>query len=89
MLAPTRARMHVRLHSCVHARTRACIHACTAGPLFLPAAVVCNPMDFVVAANNAAPAIRAPFLLAADIVLYGPSMHSGVTQGIDDLRYQL
>ena len=84
-----RARMHVRLHSCAHARTRACIHACTAGPLFLPAAVVCNPMDFVVAANNAAPAIRAPFLLAADIVLYGPSMHSGVTQGIDDLRYQL
>ena len=68
---------------------RACIHACTAGPLFLPAAVVCNPMDFVVAANNAAPAIRTPFLLAADIVLYGPSMHSGVTQGIDDLRYQL
>ena len=84
-----RARMHVRLHSCVHVRTRACIHACTAGPLFLPAAVVCNPMDFVVAANNAAPAIRAPFLLAADIVLYGLSMHSGVTQGIDDLRYQL
>jgi hypothetical protein len=34
------------------------------------------------------PSVR-HFLLAADIVLYGPSMHSGVTQGIDDLRYQL